>query len=61
MINYAIVNSNNIVTQLVDIESINDFNGYEFPDDTSYTVRINEFDIKPIVGQTWNAIDNKFE
>ena len=60
MINYAIVNSNNIVTQLVDIESINDFNGYEFPDDTLYTVRINEFEIKPIVGQVWNAIDNKF-
>ena len=61
MINYAIVNSNNIVTALVDINSIDDFNGYEFPEDTTYTIRINEFEVKPTLGQSWKADTNTFE
>ena len=61
MINYAIINSNNIVTALVDVESLDELNTYEFPEDTTYTIRINEFEVKPTIGQTWNAIDNTFE
>jgi ferredoxin-fold anticodon binding domain-containing protein len=61
MINYAIVNSEKVVTGLVDVETIDDFNGYEFPEDTTYTIRINEFEIKPTIGQLWKADTNTFE
>ena len=61
MTKYALINEQNEVIDLLQVENIHTLDGYILPEHQCALIKINDFEIEPVLGQKWIPETNKFE